>query len=256
MLSTLLDPKGDTAEFPASWGQGRATFGGLVAGAALRRMQADVPEERPIRFLQTVFAGPVPAGTATLDASLLRVGGSSTLVEGSVRVGDERRVTLTAVFGKSRASAISIAAPGSALPAPDDLVAFPYIPGVTPEFTRFIDVRMVEGQLPFTGGEGSSIAGWIRFPDDDGPRDAAVIVALLDAWPAPVLQQLRTPRPASTVAWTLHFDAAVPGRASDWCQFKAVTDVAEDGYHTFTARLWTADGVPLASATQHVAVFG
>ena len=45
------------------WGQGRATFGGLIAAAGNEALRRLVASDRPLRSLQTTFVVPASAGT-------------------------------------------------------------------------------------------------------------------------------------------------------------------------------------------------
>lgn len=230
-----------------------------MAAAGVRALCEDVPADRPMRWLQTVFAGPVPAGDARIDAQTLRAGGSATLREARLSVDGSVRMTATAAFGATRASRLDHAPPAApAYPEPGSPQSplIPYIEGVMPVFTQRTDMAFAEGSFPFTGQAARSHGGWVRMPEAIGPRDPAMITALLDVWPCPALQCLSGPAPASTMSWTVHFHPEVAGDAADWCRFRAETDASADGYHVFHAWLWDRDGRPLASATQHVAVFG
>ena len=66
---------------PASWGQGRAVFGGVPAGVALGAMTALVDADRPVRSLAVTFAGPVSPGAMWVEARVLRAGRAMTLAE-------------------------------------------------------------------------------------------------------------------------------------------------------------------------------
>ena len=47
---------------PGLWGQGRATFGGLVAAMLYEAMRLKVPAGRPVRSLSVTFVGPLLMG--------------------------------------------------------------------------------------------------------------------------------------------------------------------------------------------------
>ena len=54
---------------PSSWGQGRASFGGVVAALVFDRMASVVAPDRPMRSMQVSFVGPVtPDEPATIEA--------------------------------------------------------------------------------------------------------------------------------------------------------------------------------------------
>ena len=44
---------------PTDWGQGRASFGGLIAGMMIAAMRRNVPAERALLSMSCTFAGPV-----------------------------------------------------------------------------------------------------------------------------------------------------------------------------------------------------
>ena len=60
-FSDLLDAvrRQPQLTIPAEWGQGRASFGGLVAALQFEAMRAKVPADRPVRSLAITFVGPV-----------------------------------------------------------------------------------------------------------------------------------------------------------------------------------------------------
>ncbi|HMY09766.1 MAG TPA: thioesterase family protein, partial [Marmoricola sp.] len=66
-------------EIDEGWGQGRATYGGLISAPGLARMEAiaDLGDHR-LRSVSTTFVGPVTPGAAVLSAKLLRHGSNVT----------------------------------------------------------------------------------------------------------------------------------------------------------------------------------
>lgn len=257
-LRRLLEGEGGPERhFPESWSQGRATFGGLVVGAAVAELRRQVAPERRLRVVQALFAGPVPPGDARVTSEILREGRSMTLAEARVWSNDSARVVVSAGFGLSRESALSGAR--EVMPdwsAPGQCPPMPYVQGLTPEFTRHCRMVFCEGQVPFSASTQSSHGGWTCIPDEAGDLDEALLVAMLDIWPCPVLQRSQWPHPASTVAWqiTLHEVPRTP--ADGWYAYRSVEESTEDGYHAFRASMWDADGRLLATCHQQVAVFG
>lgn len=222
-------------------------------------MARGVPEDRPMRWMQCVFAAPVPAGDVQVEAETLREGRSATVRTARVLAEGVTRVTMTAGFGTSRASSLSHdppSAPSYPEPGAEHCPLMPFIEGITPAFTQHTQMAFAEGGIPFTGTPGRAHGGWVRIPGAEGPRDAAMTVALLDVWPAPALQNLRGVAMASTMSWTIHLHPAVEAPANAWCAFRAETEACADGYHAFRAWLWDDSGRPVASAMQHVAIFG
>ena len=134
---------GAAVEIPQGWGQGRAIFGGVVAGVLqARSLAAYELDPATLRATTTSFVAPASPGPARVESILLRQGSSATQTETRLwqrdeRTGEEtiRGVQLSA-YGLPRASAVDLPAarPAQAPPDPDRLVALPYLPGFTPAF--------------------------------------------------------------------------------------------------------------------------
>ncbi|MCP4804539.1 MAG: thioesterase family protein [Proteobacteria bacterium] len=243
-----------TGVIPERWGQGRATYGGILGGVAARCLKA--LSGRPLRELSIGFIGPVAPGPARFEAELLREGRSVTHVSGRLVQGDRVMMTAHAVLADGRASTIDV--PAERAPdrtSPDEAVAFGFIEGMTPEFSKHFDYRWTDGGWPFSGAKEAVVGGWCRFQRDEPMTDAHVL-ALVDAWPAPVLPMLRGVAPASSVTWTLvRTSTQLHASSADWCFYTASTDHAADGIAECRARLYRPDGELLAISRQLVAVF-
>ncbi|WGL18027.1 thioesterase family protein [Microbulbifer bruguierae] len=277
--SILSAARGSEATvIPAGWGQGRATFGGLVAAvlhqpieAALEQATQSPQADTPLRSLTISFVAPAAAGSLQTSAQILRAGRSAVQIEARAsqlqQSGEQQTQQVVtaalASFGKPRASAISIAtANAPVFAAPETCQALPYIEGLVPEFTRHFDYRLGAGALPFTGSLENRLGGWIRFRESAGPVTTAHLLALIDAWPPAVLPMLKTPAPASSLTWTVEMMPAASEvvkaghDSSEWWQYLAEVEQADDGYGVIQARLWDGKGQLLALSRQTVSVFG
>ncbi|MEH6562770.1 MAG: thioesterase family protein [Marinobacter sp.] len=244
---------------PASWAQGRATFGGLVTGLLFDRMEGIVTGARPVRSMHVSFVGPVEAEVpATFDVQILREGRSVSQVEGRIIQNEEPRVVCIAAFAGDRESAVRIDGVSAPEIKPvDQCQALPYIEGVTPGFIGHIDMRWAYGSMPFTGGSGREMGGWMRFRKTPEVMTDAHIVALIDAWPAPVLQHFKSRVPASSLSWAFDIIHPRPAlKADDWLVYKATIEQAGDGYCHFNAQVWSPRGELLAISRQTATVFG
>lgn len=246
---------------PADWGQGRASFGGLLVALQYEAMRAHVPVERALRSLAVSFVGPVAADVPVrFEVEVLREGKAVSQLLGRVVQNGEVATLVQASFGASRESEIDVAAQ----PAPvfkhwDECQELPYIKGVTPEFMRHLAMRWSVGGLPFTGNKSRDMGGWVRLRGDvkEEPLTEAHILALVDAWPPSVLPHLKKPAPGSTLTWTIEFIQPLPGLTTlDWCQYQVSIEHARDGYGHAAAALWSPTGELIAISRQTVVVFG
>jgi acyl-CoA thioesterase len=239
-------------EIAAGWSQGRATFGGLVAGLLVARAAA-LCGERPLRAASFAFVGPASPGPADLDGAVLRAGRSVTQVEAKLAQDGETRAALLASFGDERPSAIALAGePPPPLPAPDAIPPLAPIPGVTPEFFEHFDVRFAAGAPPFSGAAEPDFGGWMAFAQPPARFGARELVVLADAWPPAVAPLLDRPAPASTLSWTLEL---TDGPYTPFWQYAVHTHTAGGGYALSTARIWDQEGNLRAISHQTVAVF-
>jgi acyl-CoA thioesterase len=240
---------------PEEWKQGRTTYGGVLAAAALRAMSG-LSGGRQARTISVQFLGPVRDEPAQLVARALRTGRSLTFADAVVSQGDEPCATFQAVFGDDRGSDINVPLEKVDVPDnPDAYVDLPYIEGVIPQHVRNFQLRWTDGGPPFSGTQSTVLAGFVRFRDPPA-RGPERILGLLDSWPAPVLQQLTRHAPASSVTWTAHFVRPDDVPAGDWCWFRSDAVSGGDGFATMVGRLYGPDGRLLAWLEQLVAIFG
>jgi len=263
-FSELLQAVRDNPQavlIPAQWGQGRASFGGLVAALVYEAMRAQVPGGRPPRSLAITFVGPAaPDVPVSFEVEVLREGKAVSQVLGRA-VQDGQVVTLVqGSFGAGRESRIAVQAdPAPQAKAVEVCQELPYIPSVTPEFTRFLAMRWAFGGMPFTNNQSREMGGWVRLRDQSSaePANEAHLLALVDAWPPAVLPHLSAPAPGSSLTWTIEFVQPMSELSTqDWCLYRAQIEHARDGYGHVAAALWSPAGELLAISRQTVAVFG
>ena len=263
-FSELLQAVRDNPQavlIPAQWGQGRASFGGLVAALVYEAMRAQVPNGRPPRSLAITFVGPAaPDVPVSFEVEVLREGKAVSQVLGRA-IQDGQVVTLVqGSFGAGRESLISVQAdPAPQAKAVEECQELPYIPNVTPEFTRYLAMRWAFGGMPFTNNPSRDMGGWVRLRDQDNaePASEAHLLALVDAWPPAVLPHLSAPAPGSSLTWTIEFVQPMSELSTqDWCLYRAQIEHARDGYGHVAAALWSPTGELLAMSRQTVAVFG
>jgi len=249
---------------PDGWGQGRWVFGGLIGALLVRAADSLTPDDRRLRSLTVGFVGPVTAGSVTLRARVLRAGRGVTHVRAELLQGDSPEPDQHALcahalltYGVSRPSSIrlpSLQAP--AVPGPEGIADMPAIPGIVPEFLSNFAVRWTVDSLPFTGSE-AKVQGWIR-PRFPGSVDSAVLMAVIDAWPPPLLSAADRPVAVTSLVWQVALsDAFEPTAEGDrpWWLYDAAPAFGGHGYSDVEARLWDGDGMLMACSRQVYADF-
>jgi acyl-CoA thioesterase len=252
---------GDQVTILPGWGQGRATFGGVVAALMAQHMQQVLGEPMRLRTLMLSFIGPVAPGEITLESTVLRRGKSVTQATCTLLQDGAPMAHMLASFGAARSSVLAIHPdPVADFGAPEAGIVLPYIPGVVPEFTQKIDFRINRGHVPFSSQNHGELAGWMRLRHDPELAQQACqlphLLALVDSWPPSVLQMCSGPVPASTLSWTLDL-VGDPATATpcDWWQYHAQAEVCHDGYAHIKARIANHAGQLVAISRQTVTVF-
>lgn len=247
-----------TVIVPENWGQGRATFGGLVAAMMYEKIPTSISQDRVIRSIMLSFVAPVAPGEMDVIVTVLRSGKSATQVQISAYQNDAPCAVMLASFGGARESTIKIDyndAP--ATKAPESVADFPFIPKVTPDFTQHFDYRFTEGTMPFMGSTQNTMGGWIKLKDPcNQPINVPQILALLDAWPPATLSLLKAPAAGSSLTWSMSFiDSPQTASANHWWQYEAKIKQAQDGYSHIDATMWDENGKAIVMSHQTVSVF-
>lgn len=241
-------------EVPEDWLQGRTLFGGMQAVVALAAMRSLEPAA-PLRSLQVTFLAPVPGGPVKARAQLLRRGKNATHVEARLVDGDNTLAVLVGIFGLPRASAVSVR-PGQAAVTPAKPIELPWIPGVTPAFTRHFKARWIRGGPAWSGIQepGSVIELGMR---DSGQATESHVLAMADFIPPIALSYLTSPVPAASLNWMLEMlvedVASLP--LEGW-RVDAQMTAAHGGYINQSLVLWGPGAVPVALGRQTMVVFG
>ncbi len=243
------------------WGQGRATYGGLIGALMVARVRGVLADaDLPLRTATVSFVAPVAPGDVAIEATILRAGGSATQAQALMRQSGNPVAALLASFGAVRPSAITVdraetrARPS--FPEPASLPGVPQLPGVTPDFMQHVEFRVARGHLPFTGAPEPDFGGWMRFRDPIAHVGVEHLVGLVDAWAPAVTPLFTTLAPVSTLSWTIElFAQPRPHSGEDYWQYDVRTDGSAEGYAHTEALVWDSDGVLIAISRQTVAVF-
>lgn len=241
-------------QVPASWAQGRASFGGLVAAIAVRPMLSAVPRERWLRSLHVAFVGPLASAPAECHTQVLREGGSLTLVESRITQEGTVRCIAIATFAADRSVNARVAPP--AVPVREPGQVLPYVEGRGPAFLKHFKMRWDSTAPLVPDVPDAHILGACAFARES--RDAGVldVIGLLDSWPPSLITLMKSFKAGSTASWTLDFPSGtIEGRTDAWWSYQVRAVAASGGYGQTQAWLWDPQGRAVVRSTQLVAVF-
>lgn len=234
-------------DIPEAWMQGRTAYGGLSSALALHAAQTLLPDLPPLRTAQVSFVGPV-GGSVTVSAELLRRGRNAAFVRADVRSDAGLGLSATFVFMGSMASAVDF----SAMPAPATLTDTLPPMAAPPAAPRFLDNFEL---LRVAQEDQATLARWVRLKAYEGLDPMIALLAVADALPPAALKLASTPGPISSMTWLVNLLTPAPVTRDGWWLLRSGADYAKDGCSSQTMTVWNADGVPIASGMQSIALF-
>ncbi len=233
------------------WLQGRTLYGGITALLAHQAARLRYPDLPPLRAAQICFIGPVARNIA-VEAEALRSGRNVTQV--ATRLTGEGKLAgnATLVFGNAmEANAVNTPKPEPIATAPEDAEPIALDSGHVPDFVR----RMENRKWPM-GRENIAVRRWVRLNEREGLDPVSELIALGDALPPGSLKAMQRPGPLSSINWSFNILDADIGTRDGWFLVETASQHAAEGYTTERLRMWNADGVPVMSGMQSVAIFG
>lgn len=274
-LADLLTPRptGDAGSFvidvPDGLQQGRGAWGGVATGAMTAA--ATIVDTRPGLAVRTVSAqlvAPLLVGRATIRVEVLRTGSATSTIAARVLDGQGQLIAHgVVVSGSARRGEgmphgpgwLGVEPPPELDAGPDAVRVLDVGPPLAPDFTTHLEFRPIGG-LPFSGATSDLTTGWVAPRAPVGHVDAALVVALADAWWVSVMARMDRPRPAATVGFTVDLPGDpgrlvrdVHGRLEPLFHRGRIV-AAREGYVVEIRELWTARGELLTWNTQTVAV--
>lgn len=235
----------------ASWMQGRAGFGGLVAALVYESMRKQLERTLPVRCLQISFVGPVDGSPLEIRSEVLREGKNVAHVLGTGTQDGQTKVIVQGSFGATRESVIAVAPEKLSLSAAiDDAVKLPYIEGAVPEFTKHFDYRYIS-EFPFKGSDKTVLEGYVRFSEAPKLIAEAHLLGLVDAWPPTPLPMMEQLCMASSLSWTIEFVQPLQTLGvSEFTQYRAEIIESSGGYAYAKAMIANEAGELLAISQQ------
>ncbi len=241
----------------ASWMQGRAGFGGLVAALVYESMRQQLSRPVPVRCLQISFVGPVDDGELELTSEILREGKNVSQVLGRGIQNGQTKVIIQGSFGAARESAINLTPECIPLTgALADTTKLPFIEGAIPEFTKHFDYRYLT-PFPFMGSDKRYLEGYVRFSESPEAMTEAHLLGLVDAWPPTPLPMMKNLCMASSLSWTIEFIQPQPVlRPDEYTKYRAEIIESSGGYAYAKAKITNEAGELLAISQQTTTHFG
>lgn len=234
---------------PPGWMQGRTAYGGLSAALAHEAARGVADALPPLRTAQISFVGPL-AGEVTIETRLLRRGRNASFVRADVRSDAGLGLAATFVFVGPQASHIDHVA----LPAPATLPDPPPAPkaiGTRDYFFQNFDYADAEP----ADARPAEWARWVRLREREGVDPMTALLAIGDALPPAAMRLATSKGPISSMTWLVNLLTPRPETRDGWWLLRSRADCARDGCSSQTMTMWNADGEPVASGMQSVAIF-
>lgn len=258
-LDVVMTPERTTDDqlvwnVPDGWQQGRGAFGGIVVGALLRAVQqVESDESREVRSVTAELVGPVLPGPARIGVQILRRGNAVSTVRAWLSQSDDEILAhAVVVLGATRAGTPTWTAPNAELPALVPPVDMPV--GIAPVFAQHFEYRPT-GPYPYSSHATAEAAGYVRTRAQASRFDAAFVAAHADAYWLAAMATFDRPRPAATVAFTLHMQGTLDAASAAEPLFHRATSLSSiGGYASETRELFTSKGTLLAINHQLIAI--
>jgi acyl-CoA thioesterase len=255
-LDTAVVPDADgsyAARIDGGWWIQRGPNGGYVAAVIVQALTASVDDStRPLRSLTVHYLAPAVEGPVEVEVTSDRKGRTIQFVSGRL-VQSERLIAIArAAFAVPNPAGPAFADPTFPDYPPPSEAGGPSQPfGIVPMRERYDYVHVVGA--PWDGpSRQAETGGWIRLREPR-PYDAALVVALTDAWYPAIFTRVQEPMGVPTIDLTVHIrsvDALARLRPEDWMAVRFRTTVASEGFLEEDGELWTPDGTLVAHSRQ------
>ena len=235
------------------WWIERGPNGGYVAALLMRAFAAQVDEpELHARSLTVHYLAPAVEGDAEITVHTERAGRNVHFLSARLHQNDRLIATASAAFARLNADAPSFSDHTFPGYPPPDTIAVPAEPtGFVPMRERYEYAHVVGA--PWDGpSRQAETGGWIRL-HESRPYDAALVVALSDAWYPAIFTRLQARMGVPTIDLTIHIrsvEALARMRPEDWMAVRFRTTVSSEGFLEEDGELWAPDGTLVAHSRQ------
>lgn len=243
---------GFDAVIPETWMQGRTAYGGLSTALALEAARSVSPDLPSLRSAQISFVGPL-AGAVQVRPTLLRHGRSAAFIGVDVLGEAGLGLRATFVFMRGRPSGVdySAAAPPEVVRPETAEAAFKRTAG--PHFTDNFDYR--HARPATVTADRADFLRWVRLIDPEGVASPVGLMALGDALPPAAMDLMVEKGPVSSITWMINLLVDAPVTRDGWWLMRSTSAFARQGCSSQAMAIWNADGEPVATGMQSVALF-
>jgi len=241
---------------PATWMQGRTTFGGFSSALMLAAVYAQHEGLPPLRSALINFTAPI-GSAPTIRTEVLRQGRNVTIIHVRAEIEGKAAALGTFSFGHPQDSHVAFGLPSQ--PAPEPEAAADYFPpGLTRlpiPFLQNFDVKLVEGALPFTGAEKGYLRLWARHKDPQMWNRMEGLICVADLPPPAIYPTLTKPGPNSSMNWIFNVLSDDIQTRDGWFLLEHQLTAGQDGYSSQVMRVWNTDGDLIVDGMQSVIIF-
>lgn len=236
------------------WLQGRTLYGGASAALCLEAALRTIDDLPPLRAAQFAFVGP-GSGALEIRPTVLRRGKSMSFI--GVDLTGEAGIATRALLGFGAARTSTVTYDGLPMPdAPDPARCTDFFRGgPRPNFAHQFEMLDAGGGIPFSMGENPEYKLWLRHRDREAGLGMTALIAMADAPPPAAMVRFSSFGPISTVTWAMEILNDPPAGGDGWCLMISRAETVAEGYSSQAMYLWAADGTPLMTARQSVAIF-
>ena len=235
---------------PATWHQGRTSYGGLSSALAYQAAKLSAEDLPPLQSAQIAFVGPL-AGDVEVQANILRRGKNTAFIKADIMGADGIGLTCTFIFMNRRQSHldyINIAQPEfPPLPTAENVRSGP------PEFftghMQYPDKRLELGLAT------NRLASWHRFTEHDGLDHIAELLCIGDALPPSAMGLMTEKGMVSSMNWQINMLTDTPTTEDGWWYLSSETHHAANGASSQYMTTWNSRGEAVLTGMQSVAIF-
>jgi Thioesterase-like superfamily len=235
---------------PASWHQGRTSFGGLSAVLAFHAARQTASDLPPLQSGQIAFVGPL-AGEIEVTTHILRRGRNSAFVQSTISSDGAVGLSCIFIFMAQRESAISFnnMQPPEFPPIPADDMARSGPPEFFTSHMQYPEKRLELGLNT------SRLANWHRLKEFDGVDPLASIICVADALPPSAMGLMSEKGMVSSMNWQFNMLTDTPDTEAGWWFIESQTHKAAHGASSQYMTAWNSRGEPIMAGMQSVAIF-